>query len=127
MITRNSAQIDEAWIRVAQATFDDLLGPCAKVATASQAAHHNGSHLICAYVQDSTDKEDVFRVRKELKILGFTEKLRYKPGKANKRLKARYPTQKQEFMKMKHSMKIEVHTLRKPSHNIMHPVSKDII
>ncbi len=40
--------------------------------------HIPGRHVICVYTYDWTDFEDVTRVRNELMILGFTQKLGYK-------------------------------------------------
>jgi len=36
-------------------------------------------HLICVYTEDYTDIEDVIRVERELRSLGITEALFYKP------------------------------------------------
>ena len=36
-------------------------------------------HVICVYTEDYTDAEDVMRVERELRSLGITEVLFYKP------------------------------------------------
>ena len=36
-------------------------------------------HVICVYTENFADKDDVWRVEKELRSMGFTDILKYKP------------------------------------------------
>lgn len=75
-IFRSSADIDEAWQTVRQATESGQF-LCAKVSTAASRGVRP-SHLICVYTHDYTDNEDVGRAREALRALGFVEELGYK-------------------------------------------------
>ena len=47
-----------------------------------------GKHVICVYTDDANDRDDVLRVREELRLLGFTAKLPYKADRVT--LEGRY-------------------------------------
>jgi hypothetical protein len=66
------------------AVKEGRLGPQAKVATArpNSLAKKAGKHVICVHTQDADDREDVLRVREELRRLGFTAKISYKTDAA---------------------------------------------
>lgn len=76
LIYRNHSEIDDVWKTIAKATFNGGLGISAKVSTAMQKGR---SHVICVYTGNYLNLEDVMRVRENLRSLGFTEKLCYKP------------------------------------------------
>jgi hypothetical protein len=72
--------VDEVWERIKQATEEGKLGNSAKVSTGrpNPNAKDPTSKVICVYTYDWTDKEDVRRVREELRRLGITQKIPYK-------------------------------------------------
>jgi hypothetical protein len=74
------AEIDEVWAKVKDATEQGLLGGLAKVATAkpNPNATKSDTKVICVYTYDSTDAEDVRRVRAALRELGIVDKIPYK-------------------------------------------------
>ena len=76
LIYRNDSEVDDVWKRIAKSTFNGELGVSAKVSTAMQ---NNRRYVICVYTSNYLDLEDVMRVREKLELLGFTEKLCYKP------------------------------------------------
>lgn len=76
LIYRNDLEIDHVWRTIARSTFKGGLGISAKVSTAMS---ERKRHVICVYTGNYLDLEDVMRVRKKLRELGFTEKLCYKP------------------------------------------------
>jgi hypothetical protein len=77
-IFRSLKKIDDAWIRVREAVRDGNLGNYAKVSTMLHDPDFNPEvKVICVYTYDLRDEEDVFRVRKALRGLGFAELLRY--------------------------------------------------
>lgn len=41
-------------------------------------------HILCVYTYDHTDEDDVFRVRNQLRGLGFRDKLIYKTDEATR-------------------------------------------
>lgn len=73
-------QIDEIWQRIKQATEDGKLGGAAKVSTAklNPNTKNQNTKVICVYTYDWTDKQDVKRVREELRHLRITQKIPYK-------------------------------------------------
>ena len=74
------AQIDEVWDKVRVATEHGLLGGSSKVATAkpNSNAKNAAVRVICVYTYDWTDRDDVMRVREQLRELGFRSKISYK-------------------------------------------------
>jgi len=74
------AQIDNAWSKIKSATETGRLGDLSKVATAkpNPNATNPNTKVICVYTYDWTDKEDVMRIRQELRQLGITWKVSYK-------------------------------------------------
>ena len=74
------AQIDEVWDKIRVATEHGLLGGSSKVATAkpSPNAKNAAVRVICVYTYDWTDRDDVMRVREQLRELGFRSKISYK-------------------------------------------------
>lgn len=75
--------VDEVWTKIKKATEEGKLGSGAKVATArlNPNATNPNTKVICVYTRDWTDKEDVKRVREELRKLGITNKIPYKADK----------------------------------------------
>jgi hypothetical protein len=73
--------IDEVWDKIASAVKAGLLGHVAKVATArpNPLARKPNKHVVCVYTDDAEDREDILRVREELRRMGFTAKISYKP------------------------------------------------
>lgn len=80
LIFVNIKDIDEVWGKIKKATEDGKLGSSAKVATArpNPNATNPETKVICVYTYDWTDKEDVKRIRDELRKLGITNKIPYK-------------------------------------------------
>ena len=76
----NIAKLDETWKVVKKATEEGKLGEFSKTATAkpSPTATKPNTKVICVYTNNFKDKEDVMRVRHELRNLGFVAKISYK-------------------------------------------------
>lgn len=70
--------IDSAWELVKELQDKQLLGSMSKTSTAIGCTLHEGSYAICVYTYDSSDMEDVMRVRENLRKAGFTDLLKYK-------------------------------------------------
>ncbi len=72
--------IDEVWAKIKRATEEGLLGERSKCATAipNPNAKNQDSKVICVYTYDWTDKEDVMKIREQLRQLGITNKIPYK-------------------------------------------------
>ncbi|MBU2573155.1 MAG: DUF1917 domain-containing protein [Elusimicrobia bacterium] len=72
--------IDAVWERIKTATEEGRLGDSAKVATArpNPNATDSTKKVICVYTYDWQDKEDVMRIRKELRAIGIVWKIPYK-------------------------------------------------
>ena len=73
-------ELDETWLKIKKSVEEGRLGNSAKAATA---LHHpmaidSITKVICVYTYDWTDKEDVMKIRKELRKLGITWKISYK-------------------------------------------------
>ena len=75
--------IDEVWNKIKIATEKGLF-IASKVSTAKPNPHakNPNKHVICIYTYDYEDKEDVDRVRNELREMGFISKIPYKTDKA---------------------------------------------
>jgi hypothetical protein len=78
--------IDTVWKKIKLATENGLLGESSKVATAkpSPLATKDNLKVICIYTYDYTDKEDVMRIREELRKIGVTNKIPYKTNNATR-------------------------------------------
>ena len=76
----NIAKLDQTWKVIKKATEEGHLGDFSKTATLkpSPNATRINTKVICVYTNDYTDKDDVMRVRYELKNLGFVAKISYK-------------------------------------------------
>ncbi|MEM2469116.1 MAG: DUF1917 domain-containing protein [Candidatus Jordarchaeales archaeon] len=72
-------KVDELWERVRRAVEEGRLGDVAKVSTAKpRPSATDRSRVICVYTYDWTDRDDVMRIREELRKLGVTWKIPYK-------------------------------------------------
>jgi hypothetical protein len=76
----NRENVDETWAMIKTAVEEGKLGDSAKVATAkaSPLRRDAATHVICIYTYDWTDREDVARVRSELRKIGVSKKIPYK-------------------------------------------------
>lgn len=76
----DKTEIDQMWEKVKFATEEGRLGASSKVSTAKENPHAATSKtgVICVYTYDSEDREDVFKVRAELKQIGVNHKIPYK-------------------------------------------------
>ena len=74
------SEIDDMWVKIMRATEEGKLGGSSKVATAkpNPNARNLNTKVICVYTYDWTDKDDVRRVREELRQLGVSSKIPYK-------------------------------------------------
>jgi hypothetical protein len=73
-------KVDGVWDLIAGDVEGGNLGPSAKVATARPNPHSRNPkvRLICVYTSDWRDKDDVRRVLRRLRAIGFQERLSYK-------------------------------------------------
>ncbi|MBI5243625.1 MAG: DUF1917 domain-containing protein [Elusimicrobia bacterium] len=73
-------KIDVVWERIKQATEEGKLGGSAKVATArpNPNAADPTKKVICVYSYDWKDREDIMRIRAELRALGIAWQIPYK-------------------------------------------------
>lgn len=72
--------LDGTWEKIRIATESGDLGASSKVATAkpNQNAVMQSQKVICVYTYDWTDRQDVMRIRDQLRQLGITWKIPYK-------------------------------------------------
>ena len=86
LIFVNIDDVDLIWEKIKSATENGLLGSSSKVATArpNPNASDNKMKVICVYTYDYSDKEDVLRIRKELRKLGVENKIPYKTDNATR-------------------------------------------
>ena len=72
--------VDAVWERIKKATEEGRLGDSEKVATAkpNPNATDLSKKVICVYSYDWKDREDVVRIRTELRTLGIIWKIPYK-------------------------------------------------
>jgi len=72
--------VDEVWAMIKKAVEEGKLGDSAKVATAkaSPLREDAETHVICIYTYDWRDREDVTRIRRQLRKLGVSQKIPYK-------------------------------------------------
>lgn len=84
LIFTSLKKLDETWKIIAEETVSGRLGISAKAATSKPngLAKNPWIKVICVYTYDSSDIEDVSRVRERLRELGFTKKLSYKTDQA---------------------------------------------
>ncbi len=84
LVFKSVAEIDSVWEKIKLATEVGLLGSASKVATARPSfnAANTKVKVICVYTYDYTDKDDVMRIRQELRELGVENKIAYKTDKA---------------------------------------------
>ncbi|XP_031568577.1 uncharacterized protein LOC116303216 isoform X1 [Actinia tenebrosa] len=75
MIFASSKHIDDIWFTIAKAVVAGKLGMTTKVSTKNPPKK---SHVICVYTENFTNKDDVRRVEKGLRDLGFYGKMSYK-------------------------------------------------
>ncbi|PFH50341.1 hypothetical protein AMATHDRAFT_47994 [Amanita thiersii Skay4041] len=68
-------KVDNTWNRVARAAHRGRFGPAVKVSPNQD----SGTHVIEVYTENYLDLNDVFRVREELRQLGFKKRTSYKP------------------------------------------------
>ena len=74
-----SSDIDEAWIKVRNATVAGELGIGAKVSTfRDNEDSRDDKKVIYVFTADWADEADVMRVRERLKELGFVDRIGYK-------------------------------------------------
>lgn len=85
-------RLDEKWAIIAKETEAGRLGISAKAATAKPngLSQNKWIKVICVYTYDSTDQQDVMRVREHLRALGFAKKIAYKADQAT--FEGRYRT-----------------------------------
>jgi Domain of unknown function (DUF1917) len=78
--------IDQAWATIKQATEEGRLGDASKVATAIPNPHETNPHskVICVYTYDGDDRDDVGRIQRELRALGFAGRLFWKADSATR-------------------------------------------
>ncbi|MFM0309614.1 DUF1917 domain-containing protein [Paraburkholderia sp. RL17-383-BIF-A] len=71
-----AAEVDEVWSKTSGAIESDQL-TCAKASTALRSMGRIG-HVICVYMRDWADRQDLMRAREVLQSLGFVKELDYK-------------------------------------------------
>ncbi len=71
---------DRVWVKIKGATEEGLLGGSSKVRTALQPNRYS-KKVICVYVYDRDDEEDVMRIKSELRNLGIDQRI---PDKTDK-------------------------------------------
>lgn len=75
-------EVNKLWRKIKRAVELGHLGRIAKVTPIRRAKiderTNRQCHIICVYTYDWTDKEDVMRIREELRNLGLTQILPYK-------------------------------------------------
>lgn len=69
--------IDDAWEQIQEETICGRLTFCAKTSTIASSGSKS-SYVICVYTPDYQDLDDVMRVRKVLRDLGFEKPMPYK-------------------------------------------------
>ncbi len=71
--------VDAVWAKIREAVEEGRLGGSAKVSTAKpNPLGKPGTRVVCVYTYDSNDRQDVERIREELRKLGITDKIPYK-------------------------------------------------
>jgi hypothetical protein len=78
LIHAQREKIDNIWKIIALATEEGCLGNSSKVSTTALAfTAETGVHTICIYTYNSSDYDDVMRVRATLRELGITPSIPY--------------------------------------------------
>jgi len=78
-------KIDTVWEKVDKATQKGLLGISSKCSTRIGAlVSLKKDMVICVYTYDYRNKQDLFRVRKELRKMGFNERIPYKTNQTTR-------------------------------------------
>lgn len=70
--------VDEWWEKIEAATLAGDLGPVSKVSTMYPTQHDRRRKVICVYVCDIDDMDDVMAIREKLRELGITWLIHYK-------------------------------------------------
>lgn len=78
LIWLSPENIDRYWAKIKQAVEDGKLGDAAKVSTAGSLSEKHPRCVICVYTYDHADREDVMRIREELRRLGIRREIIYK-------------------------------------------------
>lgn len=73
MLFPNSDDVDEVWRNVAEATWDGSLGNTSAKVAPKDDSDTKPERLICIYVQDFTDVEDVKNVLDNMRNLGLVQ------------------------------------------------------
>jgi len=91
LIFVNIDNIDIVWGKIKSATEKGRLGDISKVATVkpNPNATKNNLKVICVYTYDYTDKDDVLRIRKELRDIGIINNIPYKTDRQQKKVNTR--------------------------------------
>jgi hypothetical protein len=75
MIFPPTELVDQAWQRISCGMYTGALSvTTAKVSPLTS----EQNHVICVYTDDFTDRDDVMKVRQQLRLLGWTQQLQYK-------------------------------------------------
>ena len=78
LIHAQREKIDNIWKIIALATEEGCLGSFSKVSTTALTfTAQTGVHTICIYTYNSSDYDDVMRVRATLRELGITSSIPY--------------------------------------------------
>lgn len=84
LIFASLKDIDSVWNTIRVATEAGDLGIASKVSTMYPTQYDPNQKVICIYNQSYHDKDEVMRIRNELKKLGFTKKIGYKTDRATR-------------------------------------------
>lgn len=86
LVFTHEKKMDALWAKIKKATESGNLGYGSKVSTQmpSPFASNPNEEVICVYTYDGEDKEDVVRVREELRSLGVTWECSYKLNKTTR-------------------------------------------
>jgi hypothetical protein len=78
--------VDALWSKIKMATENGLLGSSSKTATAKENpnAPNKNTKVICVFTYDHTNKDDVTRIREELRKLGIENNIPYKTDNATR-------------------------------------------
>lgn len=76
LIYKKTTQIDNLWKDISINCIKGFLGPSVKV---SPKDNYNKQHVICVFTKNYLDKENVYKIRDNLKNIGVINKISYKP------------------------------------------------
>jgi hypothetical protein len=80
LIFADERKINSTWQKIRQATIEGKLGLVSKVSTRKNKEGQGYlNYVICVYTYDLRDKQDVYKIKKELRKLGIDEDICYKP------------------------------------------------